>query len=115
MRLAESMESERRFTDHAAHELNTPLAAIKLQAQLLATNHDKEKSHPVLLPHTQNTGQKLFYLNAYDKAQNTLLLRYTEDKMLNMMVHDTGSVKIKYLKPLEQIVIPIYLNDFENY
>ena len=78
-------------------------------------NNDKERTLPVLLPHTQNVGQKLFYLNAYDKANNTLLLRYTEDRMLKMMVHDTGTVQIRYLKPLEQIVVPIYLNDFENY
>jgi hypothetical protein len=51
----------------------------------------------------------------YDKANNTWLIRYAEDKTLNMMVHDTGTVQIRYLKPLEQIVIPIYLNDFENY
>lgn len=35
-RLDQSMESERRFSDYAAHELNTPLAAIKLQAQIIA-------------------------------------------------------------------------------
>jgi hypothetical protein len=87
----------------------------KITFNITITNTDKENSYPVLLPHTQNVGQKLFYLNAYDKANNTLLLRYTEDKMLNMMVHDTGTVKIRYLKPLEQIVVPIYLNDFENY
>jgi lipoate synthase len=34
--------------------------------------------------------------------------------MLNMMVHDTGTVQIRYLKPLEQIIVPIHLNDFEN-
>ena len=32
-----------------------------------------------------------------------------------MMVHDTGTVQIRYLKPFEQIIVPIYLNDFENY
>lgn len=47
-RLAESMESERRFTDHAAHELNTPLAAIKIQAQILATNKNPEKHNEYL-------------------------------------------------------------------
>lgn len=31
-----------------------------------------------------------------------------------MRVQDTGTVIVKYLKPLEQIVVPIYLNDFEN-
>lgn len=87
----------------------------KITFNITITNTDKERTLPVLLPHTQNTGQKLFYLNAYDKANNTLLLRYTEERMLSMMVYDTGSVKIRYLKPLEQIVVPIYLNDFENY
>lgn len=37
-RLSESMESERNFTDYAAHELKTPLSAIKIQAQILAKN-----------------------------------------------------------------------------
>ncbi len=87
----------------------------KITFFITITNNDKEKTYPVLIPHTQNVGQKLFYLNAYDKANNTMLLRYTEERMLKMMVHDTGSVKIKYLKPLEQFVVPIYLNDFENY
>jgi hypothetical protein len=87
----------------------------KITLNITITNSDKENSYPVLLPHTQNVGQKLFYLNVYDKANNTWLLRYTEDRMLNMMVHDTGTVHIRYLKPLEQIVVPIYLNDFENY
>jgi hypothetical protein len=87
----------------------------KITFFITITNQDKENSYPVLLPHTQNTGQKLFYLNLYDKAKNTLLLRATEDRMFHMMVHDTGTVQIKYLKPQEQIVIPVYLNDFENY
>ena len=87
----------------------------KITFNITITNTDRENSYPVLLPNTQNVGQKLFYLNAYDKATNTLLLRYTEDRMLKMMVHDTGTVQIRYLKPLEHIVVPIYLNDFENY
>ena len=87
----------------------------KITFNITITNNDKENTHPVLIPHTQNVGQKLFYLNVYDKANNTMLLRYTEDRMLNMIVHDTGTVQIRYLKPLEQIVVPIYLNDFENY
>ncbi len=87
----------------------------KINFIVTISNTSKEYSFPVLLPHTQNVGQKLFYFNAYDKANNTLLLRYTENKWLNMMVHYTGTVKIKYLKPQEQISFSIYLNDFENY
>jgi len=44
IKLSDSMESEKRFTDYAAHELNTPLAAIKIQAQLLANNQNPQKA-----------------------------------------------------------------------
>jgi len=47
-RLSESMESERRFTDYAAHELKTPLAAITIQAQLLLKNKNEEKREEYL-------------------------------------------------------------------
>jgi hypothetical protein len=87
----------------------------KITFYITITNTSNEITYPVLVPHTQNVGQKLFYINAYDKANNELVLRYTEDKQLNMMVHDTGNVQIRYLKPQEQIVIPIFFNDFENY
>lgn len=41
-KLLNSLESEKRFTDYAAHELNTPLTAIRLQAQILLNqNHNK--------------------------------------------------------------------------
>lgn len=41
-RLLKSMESEQNFTNYAAHELKTPLAAISMQAHLLV-NNDKTK------------------------------------------------------------------------
>jgi len=47
-KLSQSMESERRFTDYAAHELKTPLAAIKIQAQLLLKNKNKEREKEYL-------------------------------------------------------------------
>jgi len=43
-KLLNSLESEKRFTDYAAHELNTPLTAIRLQAQILL-NQDYNKNH----------------------------------------------------------------------
>jgi two-component system sensor histidine kinase QseC len=39
-RLRDSLDSERRFTSHAAHELRTPVAALRAQAEVAATARD---------------------------------------------------------------------------
>ena len=39
-RIDRSLQNERRFLDDAAHQLRTPLAAVKLQAQLIAGEED---------------------------------------------------------------------------
>jgi signal transduction histidine kinase len=42
LRLNYSLENEKRFADFVAHELNTPLSIIKLQAQILMQQIDKK-------------------------------------------------------------------------
>lgn len=43
-KLQKVLENEKKFTDYAAHELNTPLAAIRLQTQILQNDHEKNKN-----------------------------------------------------------------------
>ena len=47
-RLGYAMESERRFTMDAAHELRTPLAAIKIQAQVALRSTDDDERQQAL-------------------------------------------------------------------
>jgi len=47
-RIRESLDSERRFTSHAAHEMRTPMAAIRAQAEVARDADDVALRHAAL-------------------------------------------------------------------
>jgi len=47
-KLEAALTHEREFIDHAAHELRTPLSALKLQAQLLTNSTNEVESQNLL-------------------------------------------------------------------
>lgn len=67
-RITHSFEREREFTDHAAHELRTPLAAMKTQTQVLQR---ETRVHPELDDDLSNL---LGSINRADHLVNQLLL-----------------------------------------
>jgi signal transduction histidine kinase len=42
-RVSDAMRIEKNFTNYAAHEMRTPIAALKTQAQVILRTHDAEK------------------------------------------------------------------------
>lgn len=107
-RLDESIESEKRFTDYAAHELNTPLTAIKIQAQILVRNSTSEQQKEQLddllaaVNRTAHLVDQLLTLSriaADDRnfeKENLCLSAVAEEQIANFMqnYHNSQSIEI---------------------
>ena len=79
-RLAEAVEAQSRFVSDAAHQLRTPIAGIRAQAEAaLASERHEDAQHALvrIAQSTQTMGdlvQKLLMLARVDAAENTLRL-----------------------------------------
>jgi two-component system, OmpR family, sensor histidine kinase QseC len=91
-KLKTAFERERRFTSDAAHELQTPLASIKTQAQVALRSDDvDEKRHALLkieegVNRTSHLVQQLLTLSRYDPGT---IMRQYENVKLDFLAAET--------------------------
>lgn len=77
-------------------------------------NTDPSRSYPFLVPKMSNgKGAKLFYVDVYDRAKNSNILRYSEDRAKSSAINN-AAYEIRYIKPLESIEIPFNLNETDS-
>lgn len=72
---------------------------------LIITNTSTQENYPIVLPAEGSGAAGLFFFNMYDKAKNTTILRYSE----SCPSVDTGKTNLLWLKPQQQIRIPLTL------
>jgi len=103
-RLQIAFEKEQQFTDDAAHELRTPLAALKTQAQVaLAAHSDTEKTHAInkiiegvdRASHLVNQMLVIARLEKYSKNNENINLHYF---VLEILEQYKLQIDKKYLK-----------------
>ncbi|WP_297843572.1 ATP-binding protein [Pseudomonas sp.] len=86
-RVAQSMETQRRFVADAAHELRTPLTALSLQAERLAEVHMSEQAQErlvMLRRGIERSRHLLDQLLTFAKAQATLDLARSSVSVLGL-------------------------------
>lgn len=125
-RVREVMARERRFTDSAAHELRTPLAALSLHAENMVNAENEEQraiSQAQLLTGLSRAKylveQMLMYSRlssdtggeAFQKIELVQELKYLIDRQ-NMIVKDLG-LSIQWIQPKEPIWITAQLGALE--
>lgn len=112
-RVAQSMETQRRFIADAAHELRSPMTALSLQAERLSAIEMSAAAHQRLLPLTQGIerSRKLIdQLLALATAQSS-----AERSQSSVSVHDIYRRVLEDLLPLaERRHIDIGVESFED-
>jgi two-component system sensor histidine kinase QseC len=100
-RVSRAFEHERRFTDAAAHELRTPLAALKIHAENVArarTEHERTQSMQKLRQGLDRTANLAAQMLAYSRAQNA----HDREQRVDIRLADLVREAITATEPLRQ-------------
>ena len=111
LRLAQRMATERRFTSDAAHELRTPIAAIRAQAQVaLGCDNDDLARHQAL----QNTlagcdrvahlVDQMLTLARVERPQDLTAEPFRLDQLLQQVMADLSPEALRRQQNLELVV-----------
>jgi hypothetical protein len=89
----------------------------RVDFRLMVYNRDKNKSYPIVLPGTQNKGQKLIQLRFYsvDEKTNFYTCVAKENPEIKMFCEKPGNVTVRQLAPGDSLEIVFFLNDSKNF
>lgn len=114
VRLVESINSERNFTNYAAHELKTPLAAIGIQAHLLVSNKNKDKEKKYIHDLLEGINRATHLIN------QLLTLSRLESDNINIkkdkldLAEITKLIRENYMAKAKEKNLKINFNNSEN-
>jgi two-component system sensor histidine kinase QseC len=99
LRMRDSLDSERRFTSHAAHELRTPVAALRAQAEVASIAHDpavREAALAHCIPACDRTSRLVSQLLLLARADelNALLEALVRNLIDNAVRHGRSDVHV---------------------
>lgn len=81
---------------------------------LTISNTSAKLSFPVFLPLNDAAARRLFRLRVFDKANNSSILRYGNERGSDSLFTDTASIVPYELKPLEQKILRFSFNGAGN-
>ena len=109
-RLAQRIETEHRFTADAAHELRTPIAAIRTQAQVALTSATNDQVHQQALHDTllgcdraSRVVEQLLTLARIEGPQDVALDRFRLDQLAQQVMADLTPDALRRRQTLELV------------
>lgn len=110
-RTSEVLEHEKQFSNYAAHELRTPLAALKTQLQVALRTKDEDKARQQfteMLPATERMQNLVDQLLTFVRVQrsDSTFQRLNMSELCERLLRDSASQATKMNRSLECDITP---------